>query len=174
MKALVTILTLRLFIHPKSHPSIHLLPSSLSLSLFPPLSLDIKSPLQKHPNQTRIRNHNRSRQRLAKPRRPKNQPLAHKVAPSHGIGPHGELVKRGIIDIVRRVEAHQRREERPRPECAGRQRGYVFWGHGRGVDGGWVVDARGEGQGCVGLDAVSYGDYCDLWEAGQLFAACGV
>lgn len=33
---------------------------------------------------------------------------------------------------------------------------------GRGVNGGWVVDARGEGEGAVGLDAVSHGYYGDL------------
>jgi hypothetical protein len=105
------------------------------------LCFDIPTPLQKHPNQTRIRNNQRPRQRLPPPRCPKYPPLTHKVSPSHRITPHSQLIERGVVYIVGGVEAHHGCEECPGTECAGREGCDVFGGDGGRVDGRGVVDA---------------------------------
>lgn len=84
------------------------------------------------------------------------------MRPRDSIRAHGELIHGRIIDIVRRVDAHERREQRPGAECAGGERSDVFGDRGGRVNRCGVVDARGKGEGCVGLDGVSNGDYGDL------------
>lgn len=130
---------------PSTHTSTSLPPLPLpdpSPSLY---SLHIKPPLQKHPDQTpRAHNHG-PRKRLPPPRRPKNKPLAPKMRKRNHIRPDSELVERGVIDIVRSVEANHRRQERPGAERTAREPGYVRGLLDGRVGGGGVVHARGVG-----------------------------
>lgn len=88
------------------------------------------------------------------------------MCPRHRITPHGQLIHGRVIDIVRRVQAYQRRKQRPRAKRARRQCRDVLGDYGGRINGRGVVDARGEGQGAVGLDAVSDGYYRDLFFLG--------
>jgi hypothetical protein len=76
--------------------------------------------------------------------------------PSHSF-PISHLHNR-ILDIIRRIQPYDRRQECPRPKRAALQRRDVLGRCGRRVDGAGVVDARCELQGAVGLDEVADGD----------------
>lgn len=70
------------------------------------------------------------------------------------VRPDGQLVERRLVDVIRGVEANHACEEGPGAEGARRQPGYVRGLFDGRVDGGGVVDARGVGEGAVGLDGV--------------------
>lgn len=70
----------------------------------------------------------------------------------NGVRPDGELVECWLVDVVRGVEPDDAREERPGPECAAREPGDVVRFARWRVERGRVVDARGVGEGAVGLD----------------------
>lgn len=118
----------------------------------PPSRLHIITPLRKHPHQTPRANAHRARKRLPPPRRAENKPLRRKVRKRNGIRPDSELVERRLVDVVRGVEPDYAGEERPGPECARREPGDVVGFACWRVECGWVVDARGIGEGAVGLD----------------------
>lgn len=70
------------------------------------------------------------------------------------VRPDGQLVERRLVDVIRRVEANHACEEGPGAKGARRQPGYVPGLFDGRVDGGGVIDARGVGEGAVGLDGV--------------------
>lgn len=50
-----------------------------------------------------------------------------------------------MIDVIRSIDAHERRKQRPGTECAGGERGDMFGDGGWRIDGRGVVDARCKG-----------------------------
>lgn len=70
------------------------------------------------------------------------------------IRPKRELIKRGLVDMIRRVEANHGGQKCPGAEGARAESCYVGGLFERRVGGRRVVDARGVGQRAVGLDAV--------------------
>lgn len=72
----------------------------------------------------------------------------------NGVRPDSELVERRLVDVVGSVEPDYARQKRPRPECAAREPGDMVGFARRGVERCGVVDARGVGEGAVGLDGI--------------------
>ena len=67
---------------------------------------------------------------------------------SNAVCPHCQLVDDRVIEVVGGIEADDTRQERPRPERAGAERG-----DGRGC---CRIDALGELEGAVGLRGIQY------------------
>jgi hypothetical protein len=148
---------------PHPHPSN---PTLLPYPSFPILThlFHIIPPLTNHPHQTPRTHKYRPRKWLPPPRCAKHKPLARKVRKRNHIRPNRQLVERRLVDVIRRVEADHACEEGPGAKGARRQPGYVRGLLDGRVDGGGVVDARGVGEGAVGLDGVKGGDEGDLGE----------
>lgn len=165
----ILVCTLR-YIHPSTSHQVDLLhaarpqPLVLNPYIYPKTliaSLHIPTPLRNHPHQTHTGHRNRRPKPGPHPRRTKTQPLARKVRKREGIRPQSQLIDQRIGDVIRRVEAYDRRQECPGAERARRER--CHWGRGRG---------RGRGRGCgrrngAGVDAAREAD------VGVAFVAVG-
>ena len=69
--------------------------------------------LHSHPHQTRRRHNQRLRKRHPQPRRLKHQPLTHKMPPRDPKRRHSQLIHTPLIDIVSRIDPHDRRKRSP-------------------------------------------------------------
>ncbi len=93
------------------------------------------------------------------------------MAESHHISQIRQLIKRRVVDVICCVETNEGLYRTPRPKGAGGQgcdaavqggRRGGCWVEDCGEGGRAAVDARGEGEGRVGLDCVAESREGDL------------